>query len=190
MVHMSFINLTSNDKYALLKTAKNSIIYGMQQQCFLPVEPDTFSELLQTQGASFVTLHLNNKLRGCIGTLQACQPLITDVSSHAYAAAFEDPRFNHVTEHEIEKLKISISILTSAKSINFVSESDLLKKLQPGIDGIILEAGNHKATFLPSVWEQLPTANLFLSHLKEKAGLNKNDWPENIKFLRYETINI
>lgn len=187
---MSFIKLTSNDKNCLLKTAKDSIIYGLEHQRFLPVEMNQFSALLQTHGASFVTLHLNENLRGCIGTLEAYQPLITDISEHAYAAAFQDPRFPCVTSDEIPKLKISISILTAAVPVSFISEKDLLTQLQLGLDGIILEAGSHKATFLPSVWEQLPTAEKFLNHLKIKAGLNKNDWPEKLTISRYHTINL
>ena len=190
MAHMSFIKLTRNDKNCLLKTAKDSIIYGLAQQHCLPIELNQFNALLQTHGASFVTLHLNKILRGCIGTLEAYQPLIADISEHAYAAAFQDPRFPRVRSDEIPELEISISILTSAEPVSFISENDLLKQLQPGIDGIILEAGSHRATFLPSVWEQLPTTKDFLNHLKIKAGLNKNDWPEELTISRYRTINL
>ncbi|RDH83145.1 MAG: AMMECR1 domain-containing protein [endosymbiont of Galathealinum brachiosum] len=184
------MNLTSEDQNCLLKTAKDSIIYGLEQQRFLPVDLNQFSALLQTHGASFVTLHLNKNLRGCIGTLEAYQPLITDISEHAYAAAFQDPRFPSVSADEIPELEISISILTAAEPVRFVSEADLLKQLQPGIDGIILQAGPHKATFLPSVWEQLPSTEEFLNHLKIKAGLNMSDWPENLSISRYRTINL
>jgi len=187
---MSFINLTAEDKICLLQTAKKSIDYGLQHHRALPVEIKNYNDLLQTHGASFVTLNLNKQLRGCIGTLESHQPLINDVSEHAYAAAFEDPRFPRVTETEIELLEISISILTLATPIDFTSEKDLLGQLNPQVDGIILESGFHKATFLPSVWEQLSKAEDFINHLKIKAGLNKYDWPDDLKISRYQAINI
>jgi len=187
---MSFINLSDDDKNCLLQTAKKSIGYGLQHHHALPVEIKKYNDLLQTHGASFVTLNLNKQLRGCIGTLEAHQPLINDVSEHAYAAAFEDPRFPKVTEPEIELLEISISILTSATPVEFTSEKNLLGQLKPGVDGIILQSGFHKATFLPAVWEQISKAEDFINHLKIKAGLDKHDWPDDLKISRYQAINI
>lgn len=187
---MSFINLTTDDKKTLLELAKKSIEYGLQNHRALPIDLANYTGLLQTYGASFVTLHLNQQLRGCIGTLEAHQPLITDVSEHAYGAAFEDPRFPKVSDNELDLLTISISILTPATAIEFTSEKDLLSQLRPGIDGLILQSGFHKATFLPVVWDQLESPEDFLKHLKIKAGLSENDWPENITFSRYETIHI
>jgi len=186
---MSLFNLTDSDKNILRDIARQSIAYGLTNQRALPVKTSDFSPLLQTLGASFVTLNLHHQLRGCIGTLEAHQSLVNDVSEHAYAAAFEDPRFNPVTENEINQLDIHISILTPAHAIQFTSEQDLLEQLQPGKDGLILQAGRHKATFLPSVWEQLTASVDFLNHLKVKAGLNKADWPEDIQVLRYSTIS-
>ena len=187
---MSFTRLNTEEKTILLETAKKSITYGLQQHCALPVEAADFSKLLQTTGATFVTLNINGQLRGCIGTLEAHQPLITDVSEHAFAAAFEDPRFPAVSKHEIEQLEISISILTPSTPISFTSEKDLLNQLRPGVDGLIFQAGFYKATFLPAVWEQLKKPEDFLNHLKIKAGLNAKDWPENVRISRYETIHI
>ena len=190
MALMSFTNLNAVEKNILLETAKQSITYGLQNQCAPPVELSEFSERLQATGATFVTLNLNQQLRGCIGTLEAHQALIADVSEHAYAAAFEDPRFPTVSEREIEQLEISISILTPPTPVSFTSEKDLLKQLRPGVDGLILQSGFHKATFLPAVWDQLKIAEDFLNHLKIKAGLNTNDWPDDVRISRYETIHI
>jgi len=187
---MSFTRPNTEEKTILLETAKKSITYGLQHHCALPVKPDNFSKLLQTSGATFVTLNINDQLRGCIGTLEAHQALITDVSEHAFAAAFEDSRFPAVSEQEIEQLEISISILTPSTPISFTSEKDLLNQLRPGIDGLIFQAGSHKATFLPAVWEQLKNPEDFLNHLKIKAGLNAKDWPEDVHVSRYETIHI
>jgi len=186
---MSLINYSSEDKNILLNIAKQSIEYGLKNQQALPISLEKYSAALQTKSASFVTLNLNNQLRGCIGTLDAHQPLIKDVSEHAYAAAFEDPRFERVTESEMNKLSIHISILTPAVPIKFNSENNLLSQLQPNIDGLILKSGFHKATFLPSVWEQLASPENFLNHLKIKAGLSINDWPDDIEIFRYETVS-
>jgi len=187
---MSFTNLTDDEKKSLLETARKSIEYGLLHQRALPVALNEFSEALQTHGASFITLNLNKQLRGCIGTLEAHQPLITDVAEHAFDAAFKDPRFPPLTKKESDQLEIHISILTPSEEINFTSEKDLLTQLQPGVDGLILQADYHKATFLPSVWEQLTTPEDFLNHLKLKAGLGMHDWPKGIQFSRYKTVSL
>lgn len=189
MALMQFTEINDEEKSTLLDTARKSIAYGLQHQRALPVDTKNYSALLQANGASFVTLNLNQQLRGCIGTLEAYQPLINDVSEHAYAAAFQDPRFSAVTETEAEQLEIHISILTPGKEMNFTSEENLLEQLRPGVDGIILQDGFHKATFLPSVWEQLTQPADFLNHLKVKAGLSKNHWSDNLKISRYQTIS-
>jgi len=189
MAHTQFTELNIDDKKCLRSIAKSSIDYGLQHQQALPINLSDYSELLQVDGASFVTLNINGQLRGCIGTLEAHQPLVKDVAEHAFAAAFQDPRFPSLTRDEFEKLDIHLSILTPATPIHFTSEKDLLAQLRPGVDGLILQAGYNKGTFLPSVWEQLSTPADFLKHLKVKAGLNMNDWPDNVQVFRYETIS-
>ena len=186
---MPLTELNNDDKKTLLDIAKKSIDFGIQNQLALPVKLNEFSEKLQQNAASFVTLTLNGNLRGCIGTLEAHQALVKDVSDHAYAAAFEDPRFPSLSKQELPKIEISISILTPAEAMNFSSEKDLLSQLEPGTDGLILEAGFKKATFLPAVWEQLKSPEEFLNHLKIKAGLNVTDWPDPISISRYQTIS-
>ena len=186
---MPFTKLNENDKKILLKIAKKSIHYGLTNRCALPIELNTVDPLLHKFGASFVTLNIKQALRGCIGTLEAFQPLVKDVSEHAFAAAYKDPRFPPVTESEIECLEIHISVLTKSTPIDFMDENDLLSKLQPGVDGLILQEDFHKATFLPSVWEQLPAAEDFLNHLKMKAGLDKKHWSKTINVSRYQTIS-
>jgi len=189
MGRMPLTELNNDDKKTLLDIAKKSIDFGIQNQLALPVKLNEFSEKLQQNAASFVTLTLNGNLRGCIGTLEAHQALVKDVSDHAYAAAFEDPRFPSLSKQELPKIEISISILTPAEAMNFSSEKDLLSQLEPGTDGLILEAGFKKATFLPAVWEQLKSPEEFLNHLKIKAGLNVTDWPDPISISRYQTIS-
>jgi len=190
MVPMLSTDITDDEKNILLSTAKQSIGYGLQHHKAKPVDPGEYSKLLQAQAATFVTLNLNHQLRGCIGTLEAYQPLITDVSEHAYAAAFQDPRFSPLTEKELPLLEIHISILTPGEEMDIASEEDLLNQLKPGIDGLIISDGKHKATFLPSVWEQISGPREFLVHLKRKAGWSDNYWSDEIKASRYQTISI
>ena len=187
---MQFTDITPQDRLALLNTARDSINYGLLHNTVLPVELGDYSPLLQSKGASFVTLNIRQQLRGCIGTLEAYQPLITDVSQHAFDAAFQDPRFAPVSKIEIEQLEIHISILTPAEPIEFSSEQDLLRQLEPGKDGLIIEDSSHRATFLPSVWEQLPEPVDFLDHLKAKAGLGKSDWHSEMRASRYHAISV
>jgi len=186
---MSFINLTEADKETLLDVAKRSIRHGLEKHCALPIDSNAYNELLNEMGASFITLNLNHQLRGCIGTLDAFQPLVKDVADHAFAAAFKDPRFTPVISDEVDRLDIHISVLTKSLTIDFTDENDLLRQLQEGVDGLILQDGPHKATFLPSVWEQLPEPKDFLNHLKTKAGLEKNYWSNSISVSRYNTIS-
>ena len=186
---MSFTKLTDNDEITLLDIAKKSIQHGLIKHRALPINLNDYGKPLTEDGASFVTLNLNQQLRGCIGTLEAFQPLVKDISEHAFAAAFKDPRFTPITSNEIDKLDIHISILTKSIPIDFTDEKDLLSKIQEGVDGLILQDGPHKATFLPSVWEQLPDPKDFLDHLKLKAGLDKNYWDKNISVSRYATIS-
>ncbi|HNZ56439.1 MAG TPA: AmmeMemoRadiSam system protein A [Methylophilaceae bacterium] len=140
---------------------------------------------LQDKGASFVTLTQNEQLRGCIGTLEAHRPLLIDVKANAYAAAFHDPRFSPLSSDELDDTQIEISLLSAMQAIAFANESDALAQLQPGVDGIVLEFGHYRSTFLPQVWEQLPDARLFMAHLKHKAGLSPEFWDEELKLYRY-----
>lgn len=184
------ISLDPGEKNTLLKVARESISYGMTYHKPMPINVHDYSFNLQQLRATFVTLNLHQQLRGCIGTLEAHQPLIQDVAEHAFAAAFQDTRFTPVTSNEIPHLDIHISILTPATSIQFTSEKDLLRQLQPGVDGLILQAGHHRGTFLPSVWDQLAEPEQFLRHLKMKAGLAENYWSADVKISRYRTISI
>lgn len=187
---MPFTQLNSNDKNTLLDIARQSISHGLQHRHPLAIETHQYSTVLQNHAASFVTLEINHQLRGCIGTLQAYQPLIKDVADHAYAAAFQDPRFQPVNQAEIDQLDIHISILTPASPMQFSSEADLIRQLHPGVDGLIFESGSHRGTFLPSVWESLPDAKDFLCHLKQKAGLPADYWNDDIQVSRYTTLSI
>jgi len=129
---------------------------------------------LNEKGAVFVTLNENNQLRGCIGSIIAHRPLIDDLIHNAKASAFNDPRFTPLREDEFDKLDIEISILTPPKELPYKDIEDLRRKIRPQIDGVILQLGNHQATYLPSVWEQLNDFDSFFSTLCQKAGLSPN----------------
>lgn len=189
MVLMSSIKLSKEDQQTCLQVARESIQHGLQQGTALRVNHHDYSIDLQQQLASFVTLHINEKLRGCIGALEAYQPLINDIAEHAYAAAFSDPRFTALDKNEFEQLDIEISVLGKPEPIIFENEEDLIKQIRPNIDGLIIEYGNNRGTFLPGVWEQLPDREEFLNHLKVKAGLPSQWWDNAAKISRYETFS-
>ncbi len=182
---MPSTKLTLKDKKTLLDTARHAIQYGLIYHTAPKMELAKYSSNLQALGASFVTLKENNQLRGCIGSLTAYQALIQDVAEHAFLAAFNDHRFPPVNHLEEPLIHISISILSPSKPIIFTSQQDLISKLNPGSDGLILEYKEYKGTFLPSVWQQLPTAKEFLNQLKIKAGLSENFWSDEMKISRY-----
>ena len=168
-------------------TAFESIEHGLETQQPTEVVVVDYDPPLQEHRASFVTLHRQNALRGCIGSLEACRPLIQDIARNAFSAAFHDPRFPAVTQPEISQLEIHISILSLPEALSFDSEQDLISQLRPGTDGLIIEDRGYHGTFLPSVWESLPKADDFLKQLKIKAGLPKNHWSHTIKVSRYTT---
>ena len=185
------MSLPDADKKQLHQLALDSIQYSLDKGSSERFEStlvlDSFSEALQQHQASFVTLQINHELRGCIGTLEAYQPLVIDVVQNARSAAFHDPRFNPLSKSEFPLLETHISVLSVPEAMEFDSEKDLLQQIRPGIDGLILTAPGHRGTFLPSVWESLPTTEQFWMHLKNKAGLPQNYWNSAIKVERYTT---
>ena len=126
---------------------------------------------LSKNGASFVTLTQNGKLRGCIGSLEARQPLIDDIIANAKNAAFRDPRFPRLTKKEFKTTDVEVSVLTTPKILEYKDIKDLKNKIRPNIDGVILRLNSNQATFLPQVWEELPEFESFFGHLLNKAGL-------------------
>jgi AmmeMemoRadiSam system protein A len=179
--------LESGEHRLLLALARESIAHGLAHGRALAVDPTDYAPQLQAQRAAFVTLHEHGQLRGCIGHLEAVQPLVRDVVENAFAAAFRDPRFPPVTAGELEALHIEISVLTIPQPMQFASEADLLAQIEPGRDGLILEEGRARGTFLPSVWASLPQPEAFLRHLKLKAGLPQDYWSPRVRISRYRT---
>jgi AmmeMemoRadiSam system protein A len=183
------MSLNNEDRNILLRVARQAIEYGLPSagRQKLPLDVNDFSGFLQQNRATFVTLQIAGDLRGCIGTLEAYQPLVIDVAGNAHAAAFSDPRFFPLSSPEFANIDIHVSILSPASPMTFQSEDDMISQLQPGIDGLILQEGLNKGTFLPSVWETLPDPRQFVSHLKRKAGLPQDYWSETLKVYRYTT---
>jgi len=177
--------LADADRTTLLEVAHHAVLHGLQHNCEIPLTAEDYSLTLQAIRASFVTLTIAGDLRGCIGTLEAYQPLVKDVAHNAYAAAFHDPRFQRVKPAEYDALEFHISILSPPEAIHFRDEDDLLTQLQPGTDGLLLEEGRHRGTFLPQVWKSLPEPVQFLRHLKQKAGLPPDYWSRTIRIQRY-----
>ncbi len=175
------------EKNILLQQVDASILFALKHQNLLECDiSQTPQNLLQILSC-FVTLQLNGRLRGCIGSLNATQALIKDVNYNAYAAAFNDPRFCRLTLDEYHHLEIEISVLSSPESIIFNDEAELLSQLRVGIDGIIFECRQYRATYLPSVWDSLKSPESFINSLKEKAGLSSNFWSKDVRCQRYAT---
>jgi AmmeMemoRadiSam system protein A len=179
--------LAAAQRTTLLEVARLSIEHGLLSGRPLSVTPSEYHRDLKAVRASFVTLQRQGQLRGCIGHLEAVQPLVVDVAENAFAAAFRDPRFAPLGAEEWPEVDIHLSILTPPEALHFRDEADLLGQIQPGEDGLILQDGPNRGTFLPSVWDSLPDAHDFLTHLKLKAGLAANHWSGRVEVYRYHT---
>jgi uncharacterized protein len=140
---------------------------------------------LREQGASFITLNLNSKLRGCIGSLRAHRPLLDDVKANAQAAAFRDPRFKPLTVAEYENIEVEISLLSALSAMQFADEASALTQLTPHVHGVIFEYGHHRSTYLPQVWQSFADPAMFMATLKQKAGLPPNFWDPAVRLHTY-----
>jgi uncharacterized protein len=189
----SFMNetplLSSQAQSILLNLARKAIEYGLHYGNSLPINPSEFSEELRPPTAVFVTLAVNDQLRGCIGTLDPVNPLVVAVVKNAHASAFSDPRFTPITSVELQQLDVHISVLSTLEPMSFTSELDLLQQVRPGIDGLLLEEGYHRGTLLPSVWQDIPQKTEFLRRLKLKAGLAASYWSSQLCVKRYTTFS-
>jgi AmmeMemoRadiSam system protein A len=172
-------DLTENQGQILVRLARATIAARLGLA-------DTISKLIpgnsladpafQEQRGTFVTLKIRNQLRGCMGCLTPSESILAGIQRNATNAAFNDPRFPPLTAPELAEAEIEISILTNPRELEYSDGSDLLKKLRPNIDGVIISKGMARATFLPQVWEQLPRTEDFLGHLCRKAGLSPDAW--------------
>lgn len=170
------VPLTDSEKQKLLQLARQALEYGVTGRTVPALDQSSLTPNLIEHGSSFVTLTINNELRGCIGALEAHQPLVEDVREHAIAAALQDPRFPPVQPSELDSIHLEISHLTTPQPLEYSSAEDLIKKLRPHVDGVILKNGRRRATFLPQVWEKLPDPVQFLEHLCQKMGMDASAW--------------
>lgn len=166
---------------ALILLARNTIgaRFGVAP---VPVPRD---RALYEPGATFVTLMQGRELRGCVGSLEARRAVSADVSANALAAAFRDPRFPPLAASEFDTTLVEVSLLSPQEPLVVADENDLARQLRPGVDGLVVEHDDHRATFLPQVWETLPETWPFIAALKHKAGLREDFWSRDLRFARY-----
>ena len=170
-------NLTPEEQKILLRLARESVERAVKGEELPPLDLSVLPPRLREEGSSFVTLTLHGKLRGCIGSLEPYESLAEDVREHAAGAALKDPRFPPVSEDELSGLEIEISRLTRPVPLEYRDANDLLSRLRPHVDGVILRAdAHHRATFLPQVWEKIPDPAEFLDNLCYKMGLEPDLW--------------
>ena len=173
--------LTSDQGQALVRLARLAIAERLgcpeQARALTALLADKLAApVFRDQRGTFVTLQIKGRLRGCIGCLTSSESLLAGVKRNALAAACDDPRFPPLAAAELPQVEIAVSILTKPQPCAYLDNQDLLTKLQPEIDGVIIRRGLACATFLPQVWQQLPRAEDFLAHLCRKAGLPPDSW--------------
>ncbi len=181
--------LGADERSCLLDIARASIRHGIESgQARLP-DSAGLGEALRIPAAVFITLTRNGQLRGCIGSLQASEPLAEAVAHSAFNAALRDRRFAPLKGEELDRIEIEISVLSEMQPLEAESRQALLAQLEPGVDGLLLEDQGHRATFLPKVWEKMRDADEFLDQLLLKAGLGARHWSPSISFHRYHTLS-
>jgi len=168
--------LTLEEQKILLHLARDAMERGVKGGKLPSLDESSLTPHLREDGASFVTLTVRGQLRGCIGALEPYQPLAQDVREHAVAAALEDPRFPAVSERELNRIQIEVSRLTRPVPLEYKDSEDLLHKLRPNVDGVILRDGFQRSTFLPQVWEKIPDPVEFLNNLCYKMGTSPDLW--------------
>lgn len=178
-------SLSEQDKRSLLALARESIEVGLPSRAGTPLPQRDFAPTLHVLRSAFVTLHVNGALRGCVGSIEPRYPVFAEVWRNAAAAAFSDPRFPALTSVEWPDTTLHLSVLEPLQAVPAANEQTLLDGLRPGIDGLVLQLDEARATFLPSVWEQLPSPQDFLAHLKAKAGWPATFWSSRMQAWRY-----
>jgi len=170
-------SLSVDEKQILLRLAREALECAAYGRKLPPVDQTALTPALTATGASFITLTKRGELRGCIGALEPTLPLFEDVRQHALAAALQDFRFPPVHDTELTDICVEVSRLTPPIPLEYTGPEDLIARLHPSVDGVILSDGNwRRATFLPQVWEKLPDPVNFLNHLCEKMGLPPDSW--------------
>lgn len=145
---------------------------------------------LQQQSASFITINLRQRLRGCMGSLQASRPLLDDIKANAVAAAFKDPRFKPLTAKEYSGIAIEVSLLSALTALTFADEAAALDQLTPHLHGVIFQYGHHRSAYLPQVWTSFADPVMFMATLKQKAGLPPNFWSAGVTLHIYTVTQL
>lgn len=180
--------VTPEHEHTLLTIAADAIGACLIAGTADPPEREVGDDLALAQAAAtFVTLERGEALLGCIGTLEAVESLVDSVAHNACKAAFADPRMPPVTEADFIVMTIKISVLSRLSPVRARSWRDVQRAIRPGDDGVLVEAGRHRATLLPSVWDKVDNAEQFLDVLWHKAGLRPRDWLPGTKVSRYTT---
>ncbi|MGC8856063.1 MAG: AmmeMemoRadiSam system protein A [Anaerolineae bacterium] len=169
-------HLSEEEKRILLQLARQALEHGVHGTKLPPLDWASLPERLRAPGATFVTLTVKGALRGCVGALEPYQPLAEDVREHAIAAALEDYRFPPVRPEELNRICIEVSVLTRPQPLEYATADELLSRLRPHIDGVILQDGLRRATFLPQVWDKIPAPADFLDNLCYKMGVSPDLW--------------
>jgi len=179
--------LDPRSRNLLLRTAASAIEAGLLRPAPCAPDPAGLPVELSDARASFVTLTIAGRLRGCCGSLEPRRPLVTDVWLNAGASAFRDPRFEPLQVREWPQVDLEVSVLSPLERVVVASEADLLSRLRPGEDGLVIAWRSTRATFLPKVWEQVGEPGEFLRHLKHKAGWREDFWAADVEVWRYTT---
>jgi hypothetical protein len=166
---------------ALVELARQCILHELGG----PPPARPHGKRFEEPAATFVTVTREGRLHGCIGTLAPRKSLVADVEENAVAAAFMDPRSQAFREEWIPEMGVEVTVLGPLEPIRFTSEEDLLQKIVPHEDGLVLRWGHFRGTFLPQVWESLPERKVFLDELKHKAGLPRDFWSSDVEVFRF-----
>jgi MEMO1 family protein len=188
MEYAEAARISDADRKVLMDATKRALKFGVDNGRAPSVDYGPgVSKSLTAMRASFVSLKIAGRLRGCIGTVVAHQALLPDVVTNAYKAGFGDPRFGPLTDEELAQLDIEVSLLSFPRIMRFENEADLVRQVRPDMDGLILQDEGRRGLFLPSVWEGIPKAEDFIRHLKRKAGFDVDHWSDGLRVFRYTT---
>ena len=186
MEYAEAARLADGDRARLLDAARASLAFGADNGRAMRAKLGAgLSPALTAMRASFVTVRIGGRLRGCWGSVRAQQPLLLDVVANAYKAGFEDPRFGPMTKEGVAAAQLGVSVLSTPRPIRCADEADLLRRLRPDRDGLILQEGERRGLFLPSVWEHVPKPAQFVRQLKRKAGLAPDHWSDRMRAYRF-----